>query len=130
MTLFQVLLIAIVVIAASLAVRFLPGERSLALKRIFAILFVTAAVVAILFPGMLTTVANFFGIGRGTDLLLYLFIVAMLIFAVSVVRAKARSDARVTELARAVALMEARIRERGDAEHPPRPRSGTGETDE
>ncbi|MEV8337716.1 DUF2304 domain-containing protein [Leucobacter sp. NPDC077196] len=111
MTLFQVLLILFVIAAASLAVRFLPGERSLALKRIFAILFVAAAAAAIIFPGMLTTVANFFGIGRGTDLLLYLFIVAMLIFAVAVVRAKARSDARVSELARAVALMEARILE-------------------
>lgn len=114
MTLFQLLLIAIVVIAAGLAVRFLPGERSLALKRIFAILFVAAAIVAIVFPGVLTAVANFFGIGRGTDLLLYLFIVAMLVFAVTVVRAKARSDARVTDLARAVALMEARLLEDRD----------------
>lgn len=118
MTLFQLLLIAIVVIAAGLAVRFLPGERSLALKRIFAILFVAAAIVAIVFPGVLTAVANFFGIGRGTDLLLYLFIVAMLVFAVTVVRAKARSDARVTNLARAVALMEARIREDRDPTQP------------
>ncbi|SJN13360.1 POSSIBLE CONSERVED MEMBRANE PROTEIN [Leucobacter sp. 7(1)] len=114
MTLFQFLLIAAVIVAATLAVRFLPGERSLALKRIFAILFVIAAVVAILFPGALTSVANFFGIGRGTDLLLYLFIVAMLIFATATVRAKARSDARVSELARAVALMEARIIEGQD----------------
>ena len=119
MTLFQLLLIAIVVIAASLAVRFLPGERSLALKRIFAILFVAAAIVAIVFPGVLTAVANFFGIGRGTDLLLYLFIVAMLVFAVTVVRAKARSDARVTDLARAVALMEARIREDRETDSDP-----------
>lgn len=108
MTLFQILLIAVVITAAALAVRFLPGERSLALKRIFAILFVAASIFAILFPGILTAVANFFGIGRGTDLLLYLFIVAMLIFAVATVRAKARSDARVSELARAVALLEAR----------------------
>lgn len=111
MTLFQLLLIAAVITAATLAVRFLPGERSLALKRIFAILFVAAAVFAIVFPGALTTIANFFGIGRGTDLLLYLFIVAMLIFATATVRAKARSDARVTDLARAVALMEARLTE-------------------
>lgn len=111
MTFFQLLLIAAVVIAAALAVRFLPGERSLALKRIFAILFVAAAVFAILFPNVLTAVANFFGIGRGTDLLLYLFIVAVMIFAVATVRAKARSDARVTDLARAVALIEARTLE-------------------
>lgn len=111
MSIFQILLIAVVVIAASLAVKFLPGERSLALKRIFAMLFVLVAALAILFPSALTVVANFFGIGRGTDLLLYVFIVMVLIFAVATVRAKARSDARVTELARAVALMEARFRE-------------------
>lgn len=114
MTLFQLLLIVAVVIAVTLAVRSLPGERSLALKRLVGLLFVAAAVVAILVPSVLSTVAKFFGIGRGTDLLLYLFIVAALVFAVAVVRAKARSDARVTELARAVALMEARLREPGD----------------
>ncbi|WP_024357370.1 DUF2304 domain-containing protein [Leucobacter chironomi] len=108
MSIFQFLLIAAIVVAAALAVKFLPGERSLALKRIFAILFVLVAAFAILFPSALTIVANFFGIGRGTDLLLYVFIIMMLLFAVATVRAKARSDARVTELARAVALIEAR----------------------
>jgi len=111
MSFFQFLLIAVVVLAAVLAVRFLPGERSLALKRIYAICFSLAAILAIIFPSALTAIANFFGIGRGTDLLLYISIVMMLLFAVSMVRAKARSDARVTELARAVALMEARVRE-------------------
>lgn len=115
MSLFQFLLILAVIIAAALAIRHLPGERSLALKRIFALLSVAAAVIAILFPGMLTSAAHLVGIGRGTDLLLYLSIVAALIFSVATVRAKARSDSRVTELARAVALMEARI---GDAIDP------------
>lgn len=114
MIVFQFLLIAAVIIAANLAVRFLPGERSLALKRIFAILFVIAAVLAITFPSALTVIANFFGIGRGTDLLLYVLIVAILVFAVASIRAKARSDARVTELARSVALLEARLTEKSD----------------
>lgn len=111
MLLFQILLILVVVLAGILAVRVLPGERSLAVKRIFAILLMIAAVASIMFPSLLTTVAHFFGIGRGTDLLLYLAIVGMIVFAVAVVRAKARSDARVTSLARSVALMEARLRE-------------------
>ncbi len=114
MSIFQLLLILGIVCIATLAVRFLPGERSLALKRIFAILFVIAAALAILFPNALTAVANVLGIGRGTDLLLYIFIVAVLAFAVAVIRAKARSDARVTQLARAVALMEARLTEHRD----------------
>lgn len=111
MTIFQLLLILAVILAAVLAIRFLPGDRSLAVKRILALLFVVAAVLAIIFPAALTEVANFFGIGRGADLLLYVFIIVCMLFAVSVVRAKARSDARVTELARAVALMEARLSE-------------------
>lgn len=111
MTIFQLLLIVGILLAALIATRFLPGDRSLAIKRLFALLFATAAVLAIIFPNVLTTIANFFGIGRGADLLLYLSVLAMLLFAVASVRAKARSDARVTDLARAVALMEARLGE-------------------
>lgn len=110
MLLFQFILILGVVAVALLAMRMLPGERSLALKRIFALVFLVLAVLAIIFPNALSVVANFFGIGRGTDLLLYVFILASLLFGVALVRAKARSDARVTKLARAVALMDARSR--------------------
>ena len=109
MILFQFLLILGVVLAGLLMARFLPGDRSLALKRILALLFAGGAILAIIFPDALTVIANFFGIGRGVDFLLYLFIIAALLFAAATVRAKARSDARVTDLARAVALMEARI---------------------
>ena len=111
MTIFQFILIAGVAAAALLAIRFLPGDGSLAVKRIIALLFVLAAILAIIVPAALTTVANLLGIGRGADLLLYVFIIASMLFAVATVRAKARSDARVTDLARAVALLEARIAE-------------------
>lgn len=109
MTFLQILLILIILSVATLSSRFLPGEKSLALKRMLALLFVAVAVVAILFPGIITHVAHFFGVGRGTDFLLYLFIMTFLLFAAAVIRAKARSDARVTNLARQVALLEARL---------------------
>lgn len=124
MTLFQLLLILGVVVAALLTIRAFPGERSLALKRIFALLFVAAAVLAIVFPAALTSIAKFFGIGRGADLLLYVSIMAGMLFAVATMRAKARSDARVTELARAVALMEARLAEQQVRSTGPSGRSG------
>lgn len=111
MLLFQFLLIIGVIAVALLVMRMLPGERSLALKRIFALIFLMLAILAIIFPNTLTIVANFFGIGRGTDLLLYGFIIVTLIFGAATIRAKARSDARVTQLARAVALIEARAAE-------------------
>ncbi len=121
MILFQFLLILGVVIAALLVGRFLPGDRSLALKRILALLFAAGAVLAIIFPDALTTIANFFGVGRGVDFLLYLFILATLLFAAAMVRGKARSDARVTELARAMALTEARLAEQQERKDPPGP---------
>lgn len=118
MTFFQLLLILGIVAAAILSIRFLRGERSLAIKRIFALAAAFAAILAILFPSILTKVANFFGIGRGTDLLLYVSVIGALLFAVATVRAKARSDARVTQLARSVALMEARLIERQESTTP------------
>lgn len=124
MTLFQFLLIAGIVIAAVLATRFLRGERSLAIKRIFALLGAGAAVLAILFPEVLTAIANFFGIGRGADLLLYVSIMGGLLFAVSIVRSKARADTRVTQLARAVALMEARLAEQQEQQPSPSDEGG------
>ncbi|MCA0378187.1 MAG: DUF2304 domain-containing protein [Actinobacteria bacterium] len=117
MTAFQFLLILGIVAIAMLSIRFLRGESSLAIKRIFALLAALAAVLAILFPQLLTLVANFFGIGRGADLLLYVSIIGALLFAVATVRAKARSDARVTQLARSVALLEARLIENQETTH-------------
>ncbi|WP_217136069.1 DUF2304 domain-containing protein [Leucobacter chinensis] len=114
MTFFQLLLIIGVLGIAVFSMTFVKGERSLAMKRLFALIAAAAAIVAILFPDLLTLIAHFLGIGRGADLLLYVFVIVSMLFAVSTMRAKARSDARVTELARSVALMEARLNERLD----------------
>ncbi|UOQ59928.1 DUF2304 domain-containing protein [Leucobacter rhizosphaerae] len=114
MTAFQLLLIVAVAVVAVLTLRLLSGDRSLAIKRLISILAAVAALLAIIFPQALTWVANLLGIGRGTDLLLYLAIIAALLFAVGMMRAQARRDAKATELARAVALMEARLLESQD----------------
>lgn len=107
--LLQLLLVVAIIAVAIIAVRSLSGDKSLAVKRILAILGAMFAIVSILFPQFLSMIANFFGVGRGADLLLYMLVIAGLFFAVATVRAKARTDARVTDLARAVALMEARL---------------------
>lgn len=116
MSIFQFLLIIGVIALVIFGIRLLPGDKSLAIKRIFGGLIGVFAVLAILFPDFVTTVANAVGIGRGTDLLLYLFIIFVMFLTLSIMRAKARTDARVTDLARAVALMEARIIENHDDE--------------
>ena len=47
--------------------------RSTLRDRALAILLFVTAVVAILFPDLTTRLANILGVGRGTDLLIYLF---------------------------------------------------------
>lgn len=109
MILFQFVLIFSIVLAVVFAIQFLPGDRSLAVKRILAIAFASGAVLAIIFPDALTAFANFFGVGRGTDMLLYLSVIGIMFFSVALLRSKARTDARITELARSIALLESRI---------------------
>lgn len=123
MTIFQVLLIITVAVVAIFALRLISGDRSLAIKRIVMIMFAVGALVAISFPALLTKVANFFGVGRGVDLLLYVFIIAAMLYAIASARSRARKDARITELARAVALLEARLTD----PHPPRTDSDAGD---
>ena len=50
--------------------------RSTLRDRVLTILLFVIAVVAILFPDLTTRVANVLGVGRGTDLLIYLFVLA------------------------------------------------------
>lgn len=111
MTLFQFFLILAVVAAIFVSSRFLPGDGSLALKRLAAMLFAALAVLAIIFPAGLSAIAQFVGVGRGTDLLLYVSVLAMLAFAVATVRARAKSNVLVTQLAREIALLNARLDE-------------------
>ncbi|WP_166986737.1 DUF2304 domain-containing protein [Canibacter zhoujuaniae] len=106
----QILLIVAVILGVVFTLRALRGEKQLAIKRLAALAFALLAIVSILFPGLISKIANFLGVGRGTDLLLYLFIIAAVLFGGAVIRAKARSDARVTKLARAMALSEANKR--------------------
>ncbi len=51
-----------------------PSARHLALRRLTVLIALLAGAVVILSPGWLTAVANLVGVGRGTDLLLYLSI--------------------------------------------------------
>ena len=116
MNLIQFLLVVGVVIVAVLGTRALPQDSSLAVKRIIALLFVVGAILAIVFPNALTWTAQLVGVGRGTDLLLYLFILAALLYVAASERTRARNEAKMTELARAVALLEARLEQRSGSD--------------
>ena len=112
------LLIKIVLIAAfaiaAIAIIF-PGRgaRGQAIRRIFWVLGLLAGIVAIAVPELTSAVANWLGIGRGTDLLLYLLIVFFVGYVVTTSAHLRKTDRTLTVLARKVALMEAELRHTG-----------------
>lgn len=113
--LIQILLIAAVVLFIALFVRNEHGVRAKAGKRIGLVLFALGNIYAVLRPGDVTTVANWLGVGRGTDLVLYFLVVAFLIGMLNSYLRFQNMDRRLTELARTLAVREAEIvnRERG-----------------
>lgn len=81
-----------------------------AYKKIGLVLLAIAMVVAVLNPGLFSLVAEWAGIGRGTDLLLYGLTAAFIVYALSqYMRNGAHRDVTF-RLARSVALSEAKRR--------------------
>ncbi len=99
----QLLLLALVVLFGLYALRI----RSIRSDRIILLMLVGAGVVLVLDPGLSTWVANRIGIGRGTDLIVYLFILFRLFRFVGI-SAEAKSTQRqLTLVVRELAVLTA-----------------------
>lgn len=61
-------------------------------------------IILVFFPNLSTRVANWLGIGRGVDLLFYLFIIFNLFFWVSAISKNRRTEKRITRIVRFIAL--------------------------
>lgn len=114
----QFLLIAAVIAIGVFLMRRTGADSHLAIRRLLMGLFVLAAIVAILFPQLLSWIANLIGVGRGADLLLYALVVAFLALVYTQYRHNLASQQKVTLLARRIALLEAEIAERPDSVDP------------
>lgn len=110
----QAILIAVVVVGGFFVIRKPGGDSHLALRRIALGLFVLAAVASVMFPEWLTWLASLVGVGRGTDLLLYAFVLVFLLFVITQYRRNMAVNRRITLLSRRIALDEALVEERAD----------------
>ena len=102
----QILLVlGIVAIGAGL-LKGRGGQRRLAIQRLGIGAFVLFSVVAILAPGLITNAARIVGVGRGTDLVLYILVIAFLASLATSFKKQSSSSDRFAELVREVALLE------------------------
>lgn len=110
MILIQILLIAAFIV---LLIRFLANPTSYqikAWKKIIGILFVVLAIIAVLLPESLNKVANFVGVGRGADLLLYILTLAFIFVVFNLYVSSKQEQRQFVKLARKLALLEAESR--------------------
>ena len=108
------LLIQIILLlgAGALLVLFIrrwDAAHTRAWKRIGFFVFVVANMYAVLRPNDVTWVAHRVGVGRGTDLVLYLLVVGVSFFALNTYMRFRSLERKVTDLARTVALRDAEL---------------------
>lgn len=101
----KLFLIGSLLAAAVWLIRARPGNGRLAITRLATVLFGTCWVVAVLAPDTVTWIANRVGVGRGTDLVLYLLVVAFTFATVGQYQRLRRLDDRLADLTRAHALL-------------------------
>ncbi len=88
-------------------VRPVRTASSLALRRIGMLLLILAAVFAIIFPEIFNVFARSIGVYSGTNLLVYLLVIALFAQMASGYRRDMQTNRKLTELARQVALQSA-----------------------
>ena len=110
----KILLISGIIGAVVYALRGANTSTNLAVRRLAGIIFAVVAAFSVLFPDAVTWVANRVGVGRGTDLVLYVLVVAFLYVSVALYQRIHHLEQRLTEVARAVALGEAGVSETGE----------------
>ena len=106
--LIKVLLISSLIFIGLQVSRKSGSDKKTAFRRIFIIFFLIVASLAILFPETLSSLAALIGVGRGTDLLLYLLIIVYIGHLLSNARQKKLFETQITKLARIEAINSAR----------------------
>ena len=107
MTLIKLLLILAVIGLLILLLRSHGTTRGGAYAKIGMVVFLAFAVYAVVRPEDVSWVAALLGVGRGTDLVLYLLVVGFGFFAISTYLRFKELELRYARLARAVALLDA-----------------------
>lgn len=100
----KTLLIVVFVVIAVVLMRPSGSVRSQAIRTLWQLVLLVGAILAVIFPGVVNEFANFVGVGRGTDLLLYGFLVVFISSVLSNTRKQRRQDEQITELARRIAI--------------------------
>lgn len=94
------------------------GARTVLRDRIIYMALVSIGVILAFYPDLSTRIANMVGIGRGTDLLLYVFILFSLFHYASLASQFKKVEQQLTILTRALAIQSAASGGRRELDNP------------
>lgn len=110
----RLLLLAAIAVAVAWVVRSRHSGRRQAIVRLGVLALAATWTLAVLRPELVTEVAHAVGVGRGTDLLLYLLIVAFTFATVGLYRKVRDLEEHIADLTRGQAHLEHEIESRDD----------------
>ncbi|HET9254969.1 MAG TPA: DUF2304 domain-containing protein [Pseudonocardiaceae bacterium] len=105
----QIILVLAALGAAGYFVRRAHDVRVRASKRIAFLVFIAVNIYAVLRPGDTTWIAHQIGVGRGTDLVVYLLVVAFVFGMLNTYLRQREISNHLTDLARTIALRDAEL---------------------
>lgn len=100
----KLILIGCIALTAWMMFRGPGSPTQLAWQRLSSLLLLLTGVTAVIFPGAITWLGQAVGVGRGTDLLLYGYVVFSLFLAIGLYQRITRLEARLARVVREVAL--------------------------
>jgi len=100
-----VLIVAILVVMGRLLLT--RSARTRAIWTLLGIVFTAFAIVAVLFPNVTNVIAHLVGVGRGTDLLLYVLVIVVLVVIVQQNLHQQDEQRRFAKVVRALTLLQA-----------------------
>jgi hypothetical protein len=103
----KILLLAAIALVALFALRGSTRPIHRVLWRGYVVGVLVAAALSIVFPGLLSGLAHKVGVGRGTDLLLYILVVTFLFVSVILFRRLEALERKYVLMARQVAVRDA-----------------------
>jgi hypothetical protein len=103
----KLLLLAAIAVVALFALRGSTRAMHRVLWRGYVVGILVAAALSIVFPDILTRLAKVVGVGRGTDLLLYILVVTFLFVSVILFRRLDALERKYVRLARLIAIRDA-----------------------
>ncbi len=123
----QFVLVVAFFMLAFVAIRSRTAHSVSASKKLFFLVFLALVIAAVLSPSSVTWAANLLGVGRGTDLVLYVLAVGFGFYVVNDYLRGQDSRDQLHRLARRIAVLEALERYDLDRPSEPVPPPGTDE---